>query len=387
MVNVNSSTDLEKYIDEDNDNDDDNLKKKFKTTLFSDASTTTTETFLTTSINNNSNNTKEGDNEEKIKENELENVNYECGFCCIKLKNCQNLANIKLFVFFMCVTVMLTNALTVGYRSSVVTTIEKFFELSSSMSGTLSGCLEVGSLISTLLVSYFFADKSIPKCIAASSICCSIGSFMYAIPHFITNYKIKNEANNKAAYNLICQLTGNSIDDNKLLFNSKEPCFEKSTNLSLFILLIVANVLIGSSSAPLYTLGTTYIDNHVSANNSSIYLGFVYSMLAFGPVVGYLLGAALLRVYVNVFNMKQFLKFDLLPTDNQWIGAWWLGFVILAVFLFLTSFPYFFFPNEMKRKRKKEDESKCVLNTTNHNNNQDIIENFGNIKSYSFFKT
>jgi organic anion transporter 3A len=363
MVNVNDSTDLEKYIQNiDEDNDEDGLTKKLKTALYSDVSTTTTETFLTTttnSINNNIYNTKEENIEVKINENE--NISYQCGFCCFKLKNNQNLANIKLFVFFMCVTVMLTNALTVGYRSSVITTIEKFFELSSSMSGTLSGCLEVGSLISTLLVSYFFADKSIPKCIAASSICCSIGSFMYAIPHFITNYKIKNELNNKAAFNLLCQLNGNIIDDSKLLFNNKEQCFEKTTNLSLFILLIIANVLIGSSSAPLYTLGTTYIDNHVSAHNSSIYLGFVYSMLAFGPVVGYLLGAALLRVYVNVFNMKQFLNFDLSPTDSTWIGAWWLGFVILAFLLFFTSFPYFFFPNEMKRKRKKEDESKCVL--------------------------
>jgi solute carrier organic anion transporter family, member 3A len=356
MVNVNDSTDLEKYIQNiDEDNDEDDLTKKLKTALYNDVSTTTTETFLTTttnSINNNIYNTKEENNEVKMNKNE--NINYQCGFCCIKLKNNQNFANIKLFVFFMCVTVMLTNALTVGYRSSVITTIEKFFELSSSMSGTLSGCLEVGSLISTLLVSYFFADKSIPKCIAASSICCSIGSFMYAIPHFITNYKIKNELNNKAAFNLLCQLNGNIIDDSKLLFNNKEPCFEKTTNLSLFILLIIANVLIGSSSAPLYTLGTTYIDNHVSAHNSSIYLGFVYSMLAFGPVVGYLLGAALLRVYVNVFNMKQFLNFDLSPTDSTWIGCWWLGFVILAFLLFFTSFPYFFFPNEMKRKRKKE---------------------------------
>jgi hypothetical protein len=203
----------------------------------------------------------------------------ECGCCMIKMKNHQHLANIKLFVFFMCVTVMLTNALTVGYRNSVVTTIERFFELSSIMSGTLSGCLEVGSLIATLFVSYFFANKNIPKCIAISSLCCSIGSFMYSVPHFITNYKIKKEFTDKTAFSLVCKLS-----NSELMLNSKEPCFEKSTNLLLFIILVIANVLIGSSSAPLYTLGTTYIDNHVSTNNSSIYLGFMYSMLAFGPV-------------------------------------------------------------------------------------------------------
>jgi len=55
--------------------------------------------------------------------------------------------DIRCFTFFMCLIVMLTNALLVGYRNSVITTIEKRFEFSSVLSGILSGCLEFGSLI------------------------------------------------------------------------------------------------------------------------------------------------------------------------------------------------------------------------------------------------
>jgi hypothetical protein len=55
-----------------------------------------------------------------------------------------------------------------------------------------------------------------------------------------------------------------------------------------------------------------------------------------------------LRVYVNIFDMKNFTNFNLNPNDSNWIGAWWLGFVILAVLLFFTSFPFFFFPNEIR---------------------------------------
>ena len=287
MASVHGSSEFENNNNNNNIHsidEEDELKVNLKpinteTTLFSDVSTITNETFITTVTNSNSCNKISS----QVLEADINNEINECGCCFIKFKNHQHLANIKLFVFFMCVTVLLTNALCAGYRSSVVTTIEKIFELSSSMSGILSGCLEVGSLISTLFVSYFLANKSIPKCIAASSLLCSIGSIMYAVPHFITNYNIKNELIDKATNNLICQLNNNSIND-QLLFSNKEECFEKSTNVLLFILLIIANVLIGSSSAPLYTLGTTYIDNHVNANNSSIYLGFMYSMLAFGPV-------------------------------------------------------------------------------------------------------
>ena len=50
-------------------------------------------------------------------------------------------------------------------------------------------------------------------------------------------------------------------------------CLLKVSNWQIFAILIIASILIGSSSAPLYTLGTTYIDNHVTKDNSSIYLG------------------------------------------------------------------------------------------------------------------
>ena len=71
--------------------------------------------------------------------------------------------------------------------------------------------------------------------------------------------------------------------------------------------------------------------------------------------------------------MKQFLNLNLSPNDSTWVGAWWLGFVILAGLLFVTSFPYFFFPNEMKKKRKTVE--------LNIDNNENMVENFGNIKS------
>lgn len=273
---------------------------------------------------------------------------------------CSKWANIKLFVFFMCLIVALTNALTVGYRNSVVTTIEKRFEISSIMSGMLSGSLELGSLIATLFVSYFFANRHIPRCIAISSLVCAIGSFMYAIPHFLSgSYTITNKVMNKTTNDLICRINDEPVKNINhslpLSLSSSstsasldnENCFKKQTDIIFFMLLAVANLLIGSSSAPLYTLGTTYIDNHVCKNNSSVYLSFMYSMLALGPVVGYLLGAWFLRVYVDVleFSLKEI---KLSVTDSGFVGAWWIGFIVIGVFIFFTSFPFFCFPKSIR---------------------------------------
>ena len=105
---------------------------------------------------------------------------------------------------------MLCNALTVGYKNSVVTTIEKRFEFSSGVSGILSGCLELGSLITTLLVSYFCTKSHIPRAIALSAILCAIGSLLCALPHwFLDSYTLDNKVMNQTIDDLICQIPKN----------------------------------------------------------------------------------------------------------------------------------------------------------------------------------
>ena len=208
-----------------------------------------------------------------------------------KKKQILSLSDIRLFTFFMCLIVMLTNALTVGYRNSVITTIEKRFELSSMSSGILSGFLEIGSLITTLIMSYFFSNSHIPKCVAVSSVVCAIASLMYSLPQFFTDPYNPRLSKNTIKEELFCSInkTANHLDSiNRMenfgktsyafdsLFKKldiKSDCLLKPNNLGVFLVFALANFLIGSTSAPLYTLGTSYIDSQVHRDNSSIYLG------------------------------------------------------------------------------------------------------------------
>lgn len=68
------------------------------------------------------------------------------------------------------------------------------------------------------------------------------------------------------------------------------------------VIFMIAQMLLGCGGSPLFTLGTTYIDNHVKRDDSSMYIGIMYSMCAFGPVCGFLLGAYLLSHYVDTFS-------------------------------------------------------------------------------------
>ncbi|KAH9399338.1 Solute carrier organic anion transporter member 5A1 [Tyrophagus putrescentiae] len=86
---------------------------------------------------------------------------------------------------------------------------------------------------------------------------------------------------------------------------SNPTCGDESTqqNIALQMLVfMVAMVLIGCGGTPIFTLGTTYIDDHVPKENSSMYMGCMYSMVAFGLVCGFLLGGFFIIVYENAFG-------------------------------------------------------------------------------------
>lgn len=68
-------------------------------------------------------------------------------------------------------------------------------------------------------------------------------------------------------------------------------------------------------------------------------------MLAFGPLVGYLVGAGFLQINVDFYKLNS-TKTNL--NDASWIGAWHLGFILFGILIFLTAIIFFLFPKEMK---------------------------------------
>ncbi|RNA06348.1 solute carrier organic anion transporter family member 5A1, partial [Brachionus plicatilis] len=253
------------------------------------------------------------------------------------------------------------------------------FEFSSMSSGILSGFLEIGSLITTLIMSYFFSNSHIPKCVAISSVICALASFMYSLPHFLTHPYSPILFSNNSNEKLLCSPNGtanfleNKIKAENLEKNSypldsildkldiKSHCLLKPSNLGAFLIFACANLLIGSTSAPLYTLGTSYIDSHVHKDNSSVYLAFIYSMLAFGPLVGYLVGAGFLQINSEHFKTHSG-ETDL--NDSSWTGAWHLGFILFGVLILLTAIVFFLFPKEMKNQNKTNEQESCTSNAS-----------------------
>ena len=68
-------------------------------------------------------------------------------------------------------------------------------------------------------------------------------------------------------------------------------------------------------------------------------MGAVLVCAVIGPAIGYVLGSLSLSVYVDPWT-----ETDLDPTHPNWVGAWWIGLVIMAVLGLMLGVFFLMFP-------------------------------------------
>ena len=322
--------------------------------------------------------------EEESEDEDMDNLE-ECGIYRCTPACAQPLSNIKLFVFLMSILVILQQALSSGYLNSVITTIEIRYEIPSSVSGVIASMFEIGNVGTVIFVSYLGSSRHIPSIIGTGALLIGLGSIIFSFPHFFTeNYSDGAQFAANATDENICKisyaknspsileklqlgeldelldpenvngLSSPPLGPHNHQFSRDDNCIKegsKSSALPIFIFMM-AQLLIGSGGSPLFTLGTAYIDDHVKKDAASVYIGFMYAMVAFGPVLGFLLGAYMLKVYVDAFVIDP-AKLLMDSGSRHWVGMWWGGFLIIGVLMLLVALPFFAFPKEMKKEKRK----------------------------------
>ncbi|XP_075974203.1 organic anion transporting polypeptide 30B [Anticarsia gemmatalis] len=284
----------------------------------------------------------------------------DCGILSWRPLFIQRFSSIKVFVFFLSFLVTLQQALSSGYINSVITTIEKRFEIPSSLSGLIASSYEIGNVITVIFVSYLGSRRHIPVWIAVGAVIMGIGSLVFVLPHFIAEVNSETLMNNKSDDN-ICRLPRALEQDMAGLGHLSQGlppsnlrpdnCIKSSPSTFMPVMVfVVAQLLLGCGGSPLLTLGTTYVDDHVRPESSSMYIGCMYSMAAFGPVLGFLLGAYLLSFHMDSFS-GAIISID--PGDHRWVGMWWGGFLLCGFLLILVAIPFFSFPKVLVREKEK----------------------------------
>uniref|UniRef100_A0A8D2DL84 Solute carrier organic anion transporter family member n=1 Tax=Sciurus vulgaris TaxID=55149 RepID=A0A8D2DL84_SCIVU len=208
------------------------------------------------------------------------------------------------FVYF-------AKALAEGYLKSTVTQIERRFDIPSSLVGVIDGSFEIGNLLVITFVSYFGAKLHRPRIIGAGCLIMGVGTLLIAVPQFfMEKYR-----------------------------------YEKSSPFSNATLSISPCLLESSSQLPISVM---------EKSQTKISDGCVQTVAIIGPIFGFLLGSLCAKLYVDIgfVNLEHI---TITPKDPQWVGAWWLGYLIAGSLSLLAAVPFWCLPKSLSRPQSAED--------------------------------
>ncbi|XP_076817683.1 solute carrier organic anion transporter family member 4A1-like [Clavelina lepadiformis] len=266
------------------------------------------------------------------------NLDEHCGCqsytCCVKrrrypVKYLQQFATPKWALALLCCLGFLQGFVISGLVNVVITTIEKRFGLSSAESGLVVSSYNIASCLAIPIVTYIGGKGHKPLWIGWGMILMGIGCVVFTLPHFTSAPYHVNETTNPSI-NMLC------VANETLLSTVEDLNFYK-------YIFILSQIINGIGTTALYTIGMTYLDENVTTKQSSMYHGIYLAVaVALGPAAGYMLGGVTLKMYTEVGRRP-----DLSQTDAAWVGAWWFGFLICGVLIFIFSIPLLMFPKIM----------------------------------------
>ncbi|VDN59179.1 unnamed protein product [Dracunculus medinensis] len=95
------------------------------------------------------------------------------------------------------------------------------------------------------------------------------------------------------------------------------------------LVLIIGLIGVGVSRSMPWSLGIPLLDDTVKKRQLPSYFAGVSTLKILGPVCGFLIGSLCNRIYYNLEPAE-----GLTANDPAWIGAWWLGFIFIAILFF-----------------------------------------------------
>ncbi|NXG57587.1 SO4C1 protein, partial [Hemiprocne comata] len=260
-----------------------------------------------------------------------------------------------------------------GLINISISTIEKRYELNSSLTGLISASYDIAFCMLSLFVSFFGESGHKPRWLAFSAFMLGLGSLTFSLPHFSSgkyHYGTKIEDT--------CQIPGTTSA------NFTCNASTKSSLPNYLYIFILGQLLLGIGGTPLYTLGTAFIDDCVPKHKSSLYIGIGYAMSLLGPAIGYVLGGQLLNIYIDIqIPERQDTAYEKIGQDDpRWLGAWWIAFLVCFFAVWLLIIPFSCFPKHLPGTAKIQAEK---ISETHHDGSEALVEAKNIGKSFEDF--
>ncbi|XP_055644235.1 solute carrier organic anion transporter family member 74D isoform X2 [Toxorhynchites rutilus septentrionalis] len=143
-------------------------------------------------------------------------------------------------------------------------------------------------------------------------------------------------------------------------FNAKK-CHDLISIVPL-ILIFLSQFVLGIGNTLYYSLGQTYLDDNTKKTNTPLLLAYASSLRTLGPVIGFALGYFALKIYIDPTKTP---VID--SSDPRWLGAWWLGWIILGIAMLIFAALIGLFPkelpsNKVENKRPSSNMPVVLLN-------------------------
>lgn len=171
-------------------------------------------------------------------------------------------------LFFLCVASFLQGMTVNGFINTVITSIERRFDLQSYESGLIASSYDIAACVCLTFVSYFGGNGHKPRWLGWGVLIMGVGSIVFALPHFTTGQYEVHFSEEVG----ICSS------------NQSLRCSESVSSLANYrFVFMLGQFLHGIGATPLYTLGVTYLDENVKSNYSPVYIG-KFCLVCFGSV-------------------------------------------------------------------------------------------------------
>ncbi|CAB0005693.1 unnamed protein product [Nesidiocoris tenuis] len=282
-----------------------------------------------------------------------------CGVWFLRGDFLQRFANQKSYVFLYGLMGLILSA-AYSYFNGTITTIEKRFQIPSQTTGIISVGNDISTLLVGAIITYFGGKGHRPRWMAFGLYTVVLFCLLNALPHFL--YGPGDDA-----LSLTMEYGGSTIDHNATQdalekFHSSSLCKAKiesddgpeaEGSSAPAIILFISQVISGIGGSLYFTLGVAYMDDNTKKSQAPVLVSLSYFIRMLGPALGYTLSSLCLKWYI-----APTLTPKIGNGDPRWLGAWWIGWLLLGFIMFVVSSLLGLFPHTLPKAHYRRQISK-----------------------------